>query len=474
MTSGGRSEPEGETQLAHALVCDAAAFDLTRKPESRTTLTEKGTMQPSRSAMIFAAALACVALVGCPNGGGGEDAGSGGDGGGGDDGGGDVVTMDTTADTADSTDGGDAVDAADTEPDPEDVGDGGTEDTDETDAVDTAGDGGTDGGRSVDIGPADANSPNLSQEDFLTRLREVVNANLCTAVVKCPEKQSTGLYTLLTRAGGTVQSCRQTLSGDFIDFASIIRSELESGLVTYNRERSGDCIDAIRIAQHERPCDSTITGGGIPEACAETLQGEQSDGDPCETNYQCQSGACDTTSNDEACYGSCVGSLQTQGEGDPCGADHQVCDASADLFCTTDAENPTCEKRESVASGESCKAPAQCEDLLGCVGGTCLDVTTVAQGESCSDPGSRCEPGLTCGPDGSCKSPAASGESCRTIFDCAFGNYCEGASPDSAGSCAARKSSGSSCETGFECASLTCDGGSCVGIGEDCQLPSSG
>jgi hypothetical protein len=219
--------------------------------------------------------------------------------------------------------------------------------------------------------------------------------------------------------------------------------------LTLGNSLSGDsqlasCTSSFKLFACENLAPGPVESCGLP--------GTLADDQPCEASFQCSGGLCQA---DEGQCGTCS-TIPSKGE---------TCDPTNDLCI----ESYCSSKKVCVAwaqKGEPCVSTYQCDSLLACSGGMCVDSLTVNQ--ACSTAEDLCDYGLHCevtpgmSPKGTCQKATilASGASCGASKPhslCMDGEVCRG------GSCQKPLPDGSVCAADGDClAPARCITGKCA------------
>jgi hypothetical protein len=274
------------------------------------------------------------------------------------------------------------------------------------------------GGRSSRIEPRRCGS-----EHDLRQAEEAFVLASCDMLVRC------GFY-------ADASSCVE--SGDrlppFFDHA-------RSGCVDVDLEELLGCAAQLRAAdcRLEAYFDAT-------EACLAAVRGTLAPGGDCANDFECVSGACETTACGEAC---CMGTCASREipEGSSCVSDT---DCVPGAYCASQTNLCT----RLPPAGARCHAARECEEGIGCRSGVCQ--LAAGEGEPCEPGffacdvfGERCDRALArCVPasllGGSCSGPALGG-------DCVGTAWC------SEGTCQPLPGVGQPCIDGRCLGSFVCD-----------------
>jgi hypothetical protein len=229
-------------------------------------------------------------------------------------------------------------------------------------------------------------------------------------------------------------------------------AQAASGCVAVDVDDLSRCVDRLR----EADCRNEAYFDAL-QACRDATHGTLGFGAECQTDLECESGACEKTPCGQACCsGTCAG--RDAAEGASCAADG---DCAPGTYCTS--EGATC--APLLPAGSPCDAARQCEGELGCRLGVCQPLPS--EGERCNPNGlfvrcdafrDRCDATL-----GRCVPQAVLGERCSgdTLQgDCVSTAWCD------AGTCRPLPSAGEPCIDGRCLGSLACEPESAL-----CQPP---
>ena len=315
-----------------------------------------------------------------------------------------------------------------------------------------------------DSDDADTATSDLTAGQMETRYLDILAEALCSAVYECPQKQSPQNVAFLSRYGDK-STCVENVIGDFgVGVESDLTGNLERGLAEFHPASGEACLEALREWSRDDRCASPLDGLPEPDACEEAFTGTQMDGEPCESDEQCESGYCDRgAETGDACWDGLCGESPPENvgaAGESCSGSRAICDPGEDLVCdlSADGQELVCVEAESRGEGGTCRSSRVCSGELGCLGQTCQTLSYAARGETCDRQTEYCEPGLVCSFDvegqGTCAPPGQQGDGCLQTFSCGADFYCSGADPGtSLGSCEPRQPEGESCRLDFDCQS---------------------
>ena len=244
------------------------------------------------------------------------------------------------------------------------------------------------------------------------------------------------------------------------DVMAGMNDAMTRGTFNYNAISASDCLEKV-VGLGCKAFDADVY-----EVCADTFQGDTSDGS-CKSGYECKAGQrCET---ENQCPGVCVSKSSTA---QPC---RNSGDCSSGLFCSE--RSGTCTPLVEVNGAcDPAAGEFQCVEGSVCKDRKCIaysNIYVASQGDSC-DLLSRCRPGLVCamGEDSNkCEAMAAAGGACKIAYpsQCPEGNFCN-ANPTFGkveGVCEAARKEGADCGGNLECASpLRCAEGKCRNVGK--------
>jgi hypothetical protein len=201
----------------------------------------------------------------------------------------------------------------------------------------------------------------------------------------------------------------------------LLMAELDAGWTRYDESAAGDCAAKFIAASCDDIHGVSLGVFGLLGQCPNVLVGQQPDGAPCISRFDCKAGS-------------------------GCLEENSVCPG-------------VCRPYPRV--GESCTSFGYCSDGAYCIKGVCRPAPAI--GDAC-DAGDDCYPYLWCNRDaGSCRGYADAGEPCDlggvNGAPCFFPYWCNG-------TCQPRSSSGGSCHDDWNCV----NGLSCL-PGPICELP---
>jgi hypothetical protein len=228
-----------------------------------------------------------------------------------------------------------------------------------------------------------------------------------------------------------------------------LAESIKAGRVLFRPARFADCLADLKAFGCE------VRSRRLPQSCEDAIEGQVALHQACSIDYDCAGGAyCDKGLTTETCPGSCS---TPQPEGLPCKAsaecdDHLVCIGGSCVALLKEAD--------------SCETSA-CPPGLVCLGKPgsrkCQSLGAYAGklGDSCDAYGPLCQAGLVCESQsasntaGTCKKPVAKDADCKRALpnECPSTQYCKSAQSSSI----ARAQPG---EVGI-CTDLPPDGGSC-------------
>lgn len=221
--------------------------------------------------------------------------------------------------------------------------------------------------------------------------------------------------------------------------ADEVEEPASSGRYEYNASNAGRCLQQLRAIL----ADCSFEGDDEPEACDEVVEGQITEGQPCEDGSECIGAlAC----VDDTCR-------QLPGDGLPC-LDGQCAEGHV-------CYEGTCRRYRGVG-GECASSGAICDEDLYCDPrtNTCQPYLTLGQG--CDHATWACGEDLRCA-EGTCGPYPGPGQSCMSS-GCAEGAYCD------EGTCRAEKPEGATCESDEECGSGDCEGGVCEADSDICPF----
>lgn len=204
-------------------------------------------------------------------------------------------------------------------------------------------------------------------------------------------------------------------------------------------------------------CTAILSGNFHPAGCP--TAGTLANGAACFADSQCQSGYCNTGSQN---CGTCAGGNVKAGS--PCTANT---DCQGNLACI----NKSC--AQPVASGGSCSTISDCASGLACVSGKCGAPLTL--GQPCT--AGECGIDAYCGSQKTCEKlqVAASGQPCGivngNVIQCSGGGSCNIPQGKQQGTCAAPIADGAKCDaTNPNCLSpAQCINGTCSVSAPTCK-----
>ncbi len=331
-----------------------------------------------------------------------------------------------------------------------------------TDAA-KAGDG---GGGGPDAMPPDPCSGAVALDDFYTCLSEqVCNVyDSCICAFSEPSHCKDAPFEFVNGLG----------SGFILSY---LHDAIDAGILTYDPNQAGDCIDFLRSAT----CGDVFASNGTFDQLCLPFSGSVAAGGVCFNDIDCAlkgSRCAKTMGNGDVCVaGSCVAPA---GLGSDCGT-NQLCVPGS--YCVQNQTGGySCQAGNLNAL---CQGSYQCDQGFYCSPGmTCQPV--VGDGSACTDD-SQCTPGLQCVGDdvsgtGMCHKVDMAGAPCDGSCDGCL--YCDQPQANQLGSCKALPPVGQACANG-RCADIfdaRCDttnntcvvdgdqGDPCTSNGGECRL----
>jgi len=246
------------------------------------------------------------------------------------------------------------------------------------------------------------------------------------------------------------ESCESRSCGDGLDCMDVAECESMYGIT------GPCCIDAAGLGES---CDGRICGEGL--YCVSAMECSEYDVvgpcclPPVHLGEGCEGRVCDGEtfcSNSPTCGenygvdGPCC--LTKPGDGEAC-ARYPKVPCQKDLACAYDLDKKGYFCVQAGGEGQPCYQDETCDEPLGCVAGTCVQV--LGEDAACGgndDP--PCDPSLVCF-NGKCTQPTKAGEPCsESLPACEAGTACsEGRCVREGSACAYGSSD---CPEGFYCA----------------------
>lgn len=270
----------------------------------------------------------------------------------------------------------------------------------------------------------------LERESFFEQLR----SSVCDEMVAC-------------RQYATRDECLLFVADAFGDAEAAI----ERGVVSYNGERSEECLRGWLGLFKCRTSEKNEVGGRI-EACEDVVEGVVAMGDRCYFSMECASGECmaddPTCLVESCCSGVCVPRVAESAVGDPC---HPDGNCGSGKYCS---EQQTCAKY--LVLGDGCLT-GQCTGSLQCLEGTCQYPSAPARGEACS---SACDSGADfCDPStGRCEPRREPGAACTDSSQCVGYAPCEvNVCTPIRGRACDPNGGRATCSSGYQCVDNSCE-----------------
>jgi uncharacterized membrane protein YgcG len=215
----------------------------------------------------------------------------------------------------------------------------------------------------------------------------------------------------------------------------------------YSQPAGAACIQALKTTFGGNPTEVSASDyQALITKCNEAFPGNQSKSEPCNSDYDCQSGlACVTGFG--ATQSLCE-DLTQKNLNDPCGDPGDECQGST--YCATSATGPQCTASPAIGAQCVSSTPDECGTTARCLNGACTALAGV--GDACSTD-SDCQLALFCDPNPSvtgavtCASAltfAKGSDDCRGIGGEDQGGSSSSSSSSSSGSGSSSSSSSSS------------------------------
>ncbi len=210
---------------------------------------------------------------------------------------------------------------------------------------------------------------------------------LCSYYVRCHLLEEVGMPMGL-------DNCKRFFRMlDLDNFAGVLELSVERGTLTIDR----DAVERCMSAWDQMDCvDNGYQDFEELDGCGEMFVGTQTEGNECNTGFECVSGWCDSRA---ACPGVCAQPAQL---GEPCEWGRHPC--ADGLVCEDSGGNNTCVEQPTPGQeNETCDPDNQntCMGGLFCSQSDSMCHAQVGEGEACEQD-AACGPGVVCGSEGLC------------------------------------------------------------------------